>query len=212
MNLVLMTERLTIQIDAQTFAETFKSSADAEVKRSFSDKDSFEFTEENKYVLNQIYFHLIGSNKFKGNLNKNIYLVGPHKTGKSTIMKAIKNTIEFNTNPAKIVTMCMMDELNEMVKRNGIEHYYKRPIILDELGRETKKIMVFGNEIYPSVHLLGMRYKNHALTYAVGNFSMNEMRGIYDTYMFEKIHEMFEVIELKEKRWIPEIKQKKMEL
>lgn len=191
--------RVTIKIDPVTFAESFKSIADSIVKRGYNGYDAFQFNVKNKLVINQVYFHLFGSKKFDGNLNKNLMIVGNHGSGKSTIMQAMVQVIAFNTR--RRLAMHTLEELNEMVRKKGIEHYYKRPMVFDEIGREEKHIMDYGNKIFPSIHLMNIRYHNGALTYAVGNFNREDLREIYGMYMFEKINEMFEVIELNDNNW-----------
>ena len=96
------------------------------------------------------------------------------------------------------------EELNELIKKNGIEYYYRRPLIMDELGREENYVVDYGNKIYVSVYLLNIRYKLGAITWGVGNFSPDDMREIYGMYMYERIREMFDFIVLDDRNWRPE--------
>lgn len=194
-------DRAMIKIAPNVFKESFVKNANQIVLKGFTNYSNFQFTDRNKYVINQLYLHLICSPKYEGNLKKNILLTGRHGSGKSTILNAFSMVI--NQNTRKRVTYTTMESLNELVRKNGIEYFYRRPLIMDELGREEKFIVDYGNKIYPSVHLLGIRYKLGAITWGIGNFSPDDMREIYGMYMYERIREMFDFIELNDNNWRP---------
>lgn len=79
----------------------------------------------------------------------------------------------------------------------------RRPLFIDELGREQLEINDFGNRIRPVNDLMEARYEYGARTFFTSNFSLDtlskgrnekgEMVG-YGKYVGERIQEMVNII------------------
>jgi DNA replication protein DnaC len=190
--------RFQVPIKSEDFKTLFKIIAKKILEENYCEDTNFEINSHNTYVINQLYYYLVMSDNFNGNLKKGIILCGPYGTGKTTILEIIKRIIEKVT--IKRITFVSSMKLPELFEEKGMDYYYRRPIILDEIGREAKEINDYGTKKYPMIELLTHRYNHKALTFGTSNFSEDKLTGkncIYGEYIGERLKEMFNFIELK---------------
>lgn len=154
----------------------------------------FVIDQHNKSVIEQMYYYLTMNKKYKGDLNKGILMIGNYGTGKTIIMMIIKYLIEINTD--RRLTFINCSNMYEETKDRGITYFYKRPIILDEIGRETQVIKDYGTERRPMIELLSQRYNNRAWTFGTSNMNQSEIAEFYGGYIFDRFIEMFNIIKL----------------
>ena len=95
--------------------------------------------------------------------------------------------------------------LYERIIHDGIDMLAKRPLFIDELGREQLEIADFGNKIRPIADLMALRYNNGARTFFTSNFKLSTLsRGRnekgeligYGQYIGERIQEMTNIVEM----------------
>jgi DNA replication protein DnaC len=95
--------------------------------------------------------------------------------------------------------------LYERIIHDGIDMLAKRPLFIDELGREQLEIAAFGNKIRPIADLMALRYNNGARTFFTSNFKLSTLsRGRnekgeligYGQYIGERIQEMTNIVEM----------------
>lgn len=182
-----------IQISAEDYREQFLKIGNKLVFESMNENDEFIVLEENKAMYTQLFYYLLGSQKFNGNLKRGILLIGNYGNGKTTLLKIIGKIIENNSN--KIIEFLSCQNLH--TKIDEIEKYYKKPLILDEIGKEIFEVNDYGTKRSPITELLGQRYLNNAFTLASANYKLETFNKIYGGYIGDRMEEMFNIFVLK---------------
>lgn len=154
----------------------------------------FEINSHNKVVIDQIYYYLRGMKKFNGDVTKGLLLIGGYGTGKTTLIKIIQQLINENWN--KVWTMVSCVNLAEIMKEREVEFYKKRPLILDEIGRESQVVKDFGTERRYVPEILSMRYNERSWTMGTSNYDTEALKKMYGGYIEDRLHEMFNIIQL----------------
>jgi DNA replication protein DnaC len=167
--------------------------------------ESFVIDENNREVLYQFYYYLVGSEKFKGDINKGIMLTGGFGTGKTTLINILKSIYERLNN--KVMVFISSIELVEIIKNDNpkfendnakkyFSYYEKRPMVLDEVGREVNRVVVYGTERYPMHELITLRYNSCGLTFGTSNLNESDLKIHYKEYIGDRLTEMFNFIEV----------------
>ncbi len=77
-----------------------------------------------------------------------------------------------------------------------MDYFERRPLILDEVGRETKIVKDFGTDRKLVPEIISMRYNTGAWTMATSNYNFEDLGDMYDKYIKDRLKEMFNFIEL----------------
>ena len=96
----------------------------------------------------------------------------------------------------KLTTMVHSKTLSGLIKQNGIEAYIRRPLFIDELGREEAEVKDFGNIVKPVIDLFGLRYEEGARTYATTNFNYTSLQNFYSEYIRTRMEEMMTYVQV----------------
>ena len=187
-------KRVYLNLGKEDFKSVFLSAAAMHVEKNPSDNNEFIINDQNREVINQIYYYLKGSKHFNGNPRKGLLLAGGYGTGKTTIIKSIVSLIEYYTPMRFRFVPCV--EMHTEVKEHGMKFFEKRPIVLDEIGRESKSIKDYGTEIRPIQEMLAMRYNTQAWTFGTTNFNTKSLKEFYGGYIEDRLKEMFNIIEV----------------
>ena len=155
---------------------------------------NYSIDEDNKEIINQMYFYLVGSSSFNGSLSKGLMMTGNYGTGKTKIMEVIQNIIKANTNKRLAFLSC--PSIVEELKKNEMFYFYQRPLIMDEIGRETQVVKDYGTDRQPIIEILTQRYRYNAWTFVTSNFTIETLGELYGGYIADRFKEMFNVIEL----------------
>jgi DNA replication protein DnaC len=85
------------------------------------------------------------------------------------------------------------------VKEKTVPVFSRMPLVIDELGREPKQIMDFGNLRSPVIELLCERYDRGAWTHGTSNFTLETLcsENQYGKMTGDRIKSMFNFMELK---------------
>jgi DNA replication protein DnaC len=167
------------------------------------EKISFVIDRFNEPFVRQLYYYLTFDNRFEGILQKGIMLIGKYGTGKTLIMQAMAEMYRTVVSQSNLyhpmITFIKSTALIEELKNDSISNYSKRPLIIDEFGREPKQIMHYGNWISPLIELLNERYDNGAWTHGTSNFTYQTLKSddMYGEMTGDRIKAMFNFIELK---------------
>lgn len=176
----------TAKCTGKQFKELFLEAANKRIPHPF-DVDSF-----NQNVINQLYYYLIGSPLFNGSLTKGILLIGPKGTGKSILMKSFLDVFPKVTN----FNVELIDSISiaDKIRNQNLEYYYKRPIYIDDIGKEQIEAIIYGNVSRPFEHLFSFRYNNEALTFGSSNLIIEHMQ--YEMHSKDRMIERFNILEL----------------
>lgn len=160
----------------------------------------------NREVMNDLFFYV---NDKPGNLDpkKGILLWGNVGTGKSTIIKIIGEELRYRNQGYKTVNCSYLatqfsaiglDALNQSTYNEG--SMGARPVnrAFDELGREPIPAKHYGNELNVMQYIFQCRYELRSVvrTFATTNIAPVSLANIYGDYIFDRINEMFNIVEL----------------
>ena len=163
----------------------------------------FVVDEYNRAIIYQMWLYIIGSMECKWNIHKGIYIGGKVGCGKTLLMQSFCEILHFIS--GRTVEMIPATLLYQRIIEQGIDSLSKRPLFIDELGREQLEMNAFGNKMRPIADLMALRYNNGARTFFTSNFKIEtlskgrndkgELVG-YGKYIGERIQEMTNIIEL----------------
>ncbi|MDW5288860.1 hypothetical protein [Formosa sp. PL04] len=182
-----------------------------EAKKYFKNRHrEFQVDNENKRFLDIFckYFSkdLEFEKLYEGELQKGLLIIGPHGTGKTSVLEIIQIvSLKYNIKqiwyPIK-PTIEIVGEFNRSegtTKDNIIQYYSKGKYLFDDLGAE-KDASNYGKEnIFERI--LELRYNNFKskgiITHLTTNLTLKELQTRYGNRVFDRIHEMFNILELK---------------
>jgi len=106
------------------------------------EQHNFVIDENNEAVIAQIYLYMTMDEKFCGDLQKGIMLVGKYGSGKTLIMQAMAELHNAIINTMQIqrplLKFLKSSDLLEDLKDKHIKNYARLPLVIDEFGREPK--------------------------------------------------------------------------
>jgi DNA replication protein DnaC len=167
------------------------------------ENNRFVIDEKNEPVIRQLFLYLNSDRDFSGDVQKGILLVGKYGSGKTLILQAMAgmyNTIIRTLHLQRpLLTFLKSSQLLEILKEKPVRSFSCMPLIIDELGREPKQIMDFGNLRSPVIELLCERYDRGAWTHGTSNFTFEtlSLENQYGKMTGDRIKAMFNFLELK---------------
>lgn len=148
----------------------------------------------NEPIIKQLYLYFIGHPDCAWNLNAGLIFAGNIGVGKTVLMKAfLKITDEYTR---KRTTVAHAKELAGLFKKNTIEHYNRRPMFIDDLGKEEVEIKDFGTTSRPWTDLFALRYDEGARTYATTNFNLADLSKIYGNFIGSRMGELMTLVQI----------------
>jgi len=167
----------------------------------------FNIDKENKEIINQLYFYSVGSSKLIGDISKGIYFYGAIGTGKTIMLKAACKIISTYTIKqiefmlAKKYEKTIIDtehqRQNKSIAAKDIFFYEKRPMFIDDLGKEETEISIFGQKQQPIIDLISLRYDAGSWTFATSNYQEETLAGKYGEVIMSRMHAMMNFIQVK---------------
>lgn len=145
-------------------------------------------------VIKQLYLYFTNNAECAWNLNAGLIFGGKIGCGKSILMMAYLNLS--NEYSRRRTTMVHSKTLGGLIKRNGIEFYEKRPVFIDELGREESEVKDYGNVVKPVIDLFALRYEAGSRTYATTNFNYNSLEKFYGEFVRSRMEEMMTFVHI----------------
>lgn len=186
--------RTILKLSISEFSELFILEAKLEMAKRGVYCD-FNIDAGNKDIINQLYHYLICDDKFSGSLTKGILIRGSVGVGKTLIMNVICNMITGLT--SKNVTRIHSNKLFPFLKENGNDYLDKRPLFIDEIGKEPKENNDYGTKYSPFAEMMYTRYDNGAWTFATTNYNDDTLMKFYGETIIDRFKEMFNVITIK---------------
>lgn len=170
-------------------------------------KEDFIIDDMNKQLINQLFYYIVGASKlFSGDFEKGILVLGNLGSGKTIIMQAfcqvwddLFNTKMRTTSAKKYVEFVMNPDKFRSETFNILPTYNKLTLFIDDIGKESKKVNLYGTEFCPIADLFAERYDNGSLTFATGNYTLDSLKEQYGETVTDRMKEMFNIIILKGK-------------
>ena len=162
----------------------------------------FVIDKNNEPVIQQLYFYATHNSSFDGDLTKGILLQGKYGCGKTILFETysmLHNHIvkKFNLNHPLLLFVKSV-ELQELIRKQSVKMFVRRPMIIDEFGRESKTIQDYGNVIRPISELLSLRSDIGTLTHGTSNFTLQTLSSeeFYGRMIGDRLKMMFNFITL----------------
>ena len=163
----------------------------------------FVVDDDNREIIIQMWHYVTGSEECRWNIHKGIYIGGKVGCGKTLLMQSFCEILHLIS--GRTVEMIPATLLFQRIIDDGINSLAKRPLFIDELGREQLEMNAFGNKMRPIADLMALRYNFGARTFFTSNFKLStlskgrnekgELIG-YGQYIGERIQEMTNIVEM----------------
>ena len=135
----------------------------------------FVIDKNNEPMIEQLYCYITNDSDFSGDLDKGIMLQGKYGCGKTILLETysmLHNHISrrfFLNQP--LFTFIKSVELQEQIVKQSASVFARRPLIIDEFGRESKTVQDYGNVSRPISELLSLRSNVGVVTNGTKNFT-----------------------------------------
>ena len=163
---------------------------------------TFVIDKNNEPMIEQLYCYITNDSAFSGDLNKGIMLQGKYGCGKTILMETyslLHNHISrrFLLNQP-LFTFIKSVELQELIVKQSASVYARRPLIIDEFGRESKTVQDYGNVSRPISELLSLRSDIGVVTHGTTNFTFATLSSneFYGGMIGDRLKVMFNFITL----------------
>ena len=177
------------KISSEDFARMFIESATCKIH---STEDSYIVDDNNKDAINQLYYFLVGSKLFKGDLIKGLLLIGSIGGGKTVLLESFIDV--FNEVSGKVMVNISSKDLTEIQNKHGSDYLKRRPLFIDDIGKEQTTINTYGTVSKPMEDLINDRYRTAGLTFGTSNLTLEDMP--YNKHTLDRMQQMFNVIVL----------------
>jgi DNA replication protein DnaC len=160
----------------------------------------FKIDDNNRDLINQLYYYSIGSTKFNGEISKGICLFGEIGIGKTIMLKATTHII--NELTIKQIYFILAKRFRGLVIEKGIEafkEHAKRPMFVDDVGKEETTVDVFGTIYQPYIDLISFRYDEGAWQFETANYNEETLEKKYGKVIQERRQLMMNMIEITKK-------------
>lgn len=190
-------QRIYIDIKDTDFAKLFNIQAKAMLFRKNQDK-VFNYNDDNKIIVRQLYLWLSNNESFNGNLQKGILLLGNIGSGKTLILESFIRVYNLFTEPEKKINIYDSRQLFYSLAEDGIKTFISELMYIDDLGKEPLEYTNYGYTKQPMIELLTERHSKGILTFATGNYSVKDYEEkIYNKTISDRLKEMFNIFILK---------------
>lgn len=179
---------------------------------SLKNISKFIIDDENRDVINKLYNYFTGNEKYcvenNISLGKGIMLVGTVGSGKSILMRGLKQytstVLHYNS-----YQIHLSSEIIDNVNVQGVNYLIRfgdavgKPITcyIDDICSKNEIVKNYGTEIKVIEQLVSIRYniyqKYSLLTHFSTNVYPENMKDYYDNRTIDRLKEMCNVIELK---------------
>lgn len=193
--------RLIFPFEYPEFRNLMKAFGDSCLAQRNQDRN-FVIDKYNEPVIKQLYLYVTGNSSFTGDLTKGLLMQGKYGCGKTVLLEAysmlhnhIVKKLNLNYPTLRFIKSV---QLQEQIKEQSMEMFVKRPLIIDEFGRESKTIQDYGNIIRPISELLSLRSDLGTITHGTSNFTLNTLSSeeFYGRMIGDRLKMMFNFITL----------------
>jgi len=154
----------------------------------------FQIDQNNGPVIKQLYLYFIGHPDCEWNLNAGLIFGGKIGSGKTILMTSFLKITDEYTRRRTFISHAK--QLGNLFKKNTIEYYDKRPMFVDDLGKEEAEIKDFGTIVRPWIDLFSLRYDLGSRTYATTNFNHKDLEKIYGEFICSRMFEIMTLVHI----------------
>jgi DNA replication protein DnaC len=162
----------------------------------------FVIDKNNEPMIEQLYFYMTNNPSFLGDLEKGVMLQGKYGCGKTILLETyslLHNHVvrRYHLNQP-LFTFIKSLELQEQIIKQSASTFSRRPLIIDEFGRESKTVQDYGNISRPISELLSLRSDIGAITHGTTNFTFATLSSdeFYGGMIGDRLKVMFNFITL----------------
>ena len=190
----------------QSTVDANKISKEMFKRKIFNVAPGFEIDDRVKPIMNNLFKYV---NDEPGELDpsKGILIWGNVGTGKSTIIRILGEILRLKgqgymtVNCSHLVTQFAAEGLEVLNSSTyNQSDIGSRPVnrAFDELGREPIPAKHYGNELNVIQYVFQCRYelRERVRTFATTNIRPEGLEKLYGTYIYDRIGEMFNIIEM----------------
>lgn len=163
---------------------------------------NFIVDRDNEAMIEQLYFYATGNPSFDGDLSRGIMLQGKFGCGKTILLETysfLHNHVvrKFCLNHP-LFTFIKSVELQEQIAKQSASLFARKPLIIDEFGRESKTVQDYGNVSRPISELLSLRSDVGVITHGTTNFTFATLSSdeFYGGMIGDRLKVMFNFITL----------------
>ncbi len=188
----ILDERITQTSDFKLNADEVYMEYLEELSEVLSKRgDSLVVNETNKRVLGQIVLWYALDKRFKGDLRKGLMIRGNVGTGKTVIVKALKELIK--SKEGKNACFLHSTELQDLYVKDDQEGIQRAKLrdytIIDDVGVESTESKLYGNVKEPFNDVFDYRYRNDKIMIITTNLTPSEIEDTYGARIIDRFRE-----------------------
>jgi DNA replication protein DnaC len=155
---------------------------------------NFVIDKNNEPMIEQLYCYITNDSAFSGDLDKGIMLQGKYGCGKTILLE----TYSLLHNHISRSFFLNQPLLQEQIVKQSASVFARRPLIIDEFGRESKTVQDYGNVSRPISELLSLRSDVGVVTHGTTNFTLATLSSdeFYGGMIGDRLKVMFNFITL----------------
>jgi len=163
---------------------------------------NFVIDDNNEPIIKQLYYFATNNPSFTGDLNRGILLQGKYGCGKTVLLETYSllynHIVQKFSFTYPLLSFIKAVELQEQIRKQSVNMFVRKPLIIDEFGRESKTVQDYGNITRPISELLSLRSDAGALTHGTTNFILNTLSSdeFYGGMIGDRLKTMFNFITL----------------
>lgn len=186
------------KIRQQISCEEFKTLFIIRAHQAMADRKNFNqfiIDDDNREVINMMYAYITMNMNGVFNPFIGIVLNGRYGCGKSVLIEAfcmVLNDLIFREKN-KIESIHSI-ELAEQIKRVGVIPYARKPLLIQDIGKEKKEINNFGTIVNPIAELLAIRAEYGALTFGSTNMDTPAFKEAYKESISKRLTEHINLV------------------
>lgn len=176
-------------VSCEKFKHLFLIRANQTLVNDHKCLDPFQVDEDNRDVLNLLYYYVARTNPEIINSLIGIVLAGKHGCGKSVMMSAFcKVLFDLGFVKEKILEIHAI-ELAEEIRIKGVIPFARIPLLIQDMGWENNSANTWGTKINPISNLLAVRAEYGSLTYGSTNMDLKGIKDQYEEYISKRFDE-----------------------
>lgn len=172
--------------------EDFKTLFTIRAQQAMADRKNFTpfiIDDSNRAVINLMYAYIQRQecelNPFIG-----IILNGKYGCGKSVLIETLCMVLnDLTWSEKNKIESVHAVELAEQIKKVGVIPYARKPLLIQDLGKEKKELNSFGTIVNPISELLAIRAEYGAMTFGSTNMRRESFGEAYKEFISKRITE-----------------------